>query len=104
MDTKTGKTSHSDRLYISDLYTYDAEYHGLGIRQHWLIENNLHWVKDVRHNEDKNRIKTKNGPVNISTISTIALNLHRNEGRKSIKDAQTYAMVNIKQMIDEIRT
>ena len=32
---KNGKTSHSDRLYISDRFETNAEYFHKGIREHW---------------------------------------------------------------------
>jgi len=83
-----GEVSHGDRLYISDLYHSNAEFFHKGIRGHWGIENRLHYVKDVIHKEDKNRIRTKNGPVNMATISSIAINLHRKNGNDSIKSGQ----------------
>lgn len=103
-DTKTKSTVHSDRFYITDLFCTDASYYHRGIRGHWAIENNLHWVKDVRHGEDKNQIKKGNGPVNCSIISSIAINMHRYNGRKAIKDAQTFAMTRIRELIKKIRT
>ena len=90
------KVSHGDRLYISDLYHSDAEVFHKGIRGHWGIENRLHYVKDVIHKEDKNRVRTKNGPVNMATISSIVINLHRKNGNDSIKDAQMDARTKIK--------
>lgn len=102
--TKSGKTVHSDRLYISDLFSTCAESYHKGIRGHGAIENNLHWIKDVRHGEDKNQIKKANGSVNCSTISTMALNIHRQKGRKHIYDAQVYTMAKINDIIKEIRT
>jgi len=91
-----GKVSHSNRLYISDLYHSDAEVFHKGIRGHWGIENRLHHVKDVIHQEDENRIRTKNGPVNMATISSIAINIHRNNGNDSIKDGQMEYRAKIK--------
>ncbi len=53
------KTSYETSYYVSSLETEDAEEIGLGIRNHWSIENRLHWVKDVIQNEDNSRIKKK---------------------------------------------
>ncbi len=85
---KKGKEVHSDRLYISDLFHTDAEFFHKGIRGHWGIENRLHYVKDVVHQEDKNRIHSGNGPVNTAIMSTIAINIHRKNGNDSITDGQ----------------
>lgn len=102
--TKTGKHSHSNRFYITDLASTQAALYGLGIRAHWGIENRLHWVKDVRHNEDKNRIKTNNGPINCAIISSMAINFHRNQGHQSILDAQVKAQANTRKIMAMIKT
>ncbi len=98
------KESNSDRLYISDLYQTSAQYYHEGIRGHWTIENSLHWVKDVIHNEDKNRIVTENGPVNHAVLSSIAINIQRKVGVRSITDNNVNFSVNFKDIIRLIRT
>lgn len=45
------------------------------IRQHWGIENKLHWVLDVCFAEDQSRIRKGNAPRNIAIIKKTALNL-----------------------------
>ena len=104
----TGKTigeeKNSLRLFISDLSMTDAKRYYQGIRGHWGIENRLHWVKDVYHKEDDNGITNPNGAVNSSVVGSIALNLHRKNGRKKIKKAQMIACAKFKQMIEKIRT
>jgi len=80
------KISHGDALFISDLFETDAEFFHRGIREHWGIENSLHWVKDVIHKEDKNRIRILNGPMNAAILSSIAINIHRKNGNHSITD------------------
>ena len=55
-----------------------AEYFWKGIRWHWLIENSLHYSKDVTFLEDRSKIHTWNQPYNISLFKTIAMNLLRN--------------------------
>lgn len=73
--------------YISSLDKKDADYYATGIRDHWSIENRLHWVKDVTLNEDKNRIKTGGIARNISIIKSIMMNIYRSNGYESIKFA-----------------
>ena len=46
-----------------------------GIRTHWAIENNLHWVLDVAFDEDGNRTRNGHSAANLAIIRHIALNL-----------------------------
>ncbi len=101
---KKGKVSHSDRLYISDLFTSSAKHFHRSIRGHWTIENSLHWVKDVIHKEDSNRITKANGPINQAVFSSIAINIHRKYGSRSITENQTLFGTNINKLLEFIRT
>jgi predicted transposase YbfD/YdcC len=47
------------------------------IRQHWGIENRLHWVLDVVLNEDRARNRKDHGPENLAILRKLALNLLR---------------------------
>ena len=58
-----------------------------GIRGHWLIENSLHWVKDVIYEEDISPQKSGFAPRNLSLIKTWVLTLLRVHGFDSIKKA-----------------
>lgn len=81
-DKKTTET----RLYISSL---DASAENLNkyIRQHWGIENSLHWTLDMTFNEDKQRKRNKNAAQNFALAQKIALNLLKKEAysKMSIK-------------------
>jgi len=101
---KNGRCIHSDSFYISDLFETDAATYHHGIRGHWGIENRLHYVKDVIHQEDHNGIRTEAGPMVASVLSTIAINLHRKNGFQSITDAQAFAIQNIETLFCYIRT
>ena len=96
--------TNNDRLYISSVLSSDAEFFHNGIRNHWSIENKLHWVKDVIHNEDNNRMNTKNGPINQSIVSTIAINIHRKNGNSSITDSQIKFGANVKELFNIYRS
>lgn len=108
-DTKRKKRqTFNDRIYISSKSCDSAEYFHQGIRDHWSPdsyrdENKLHWVKDVIHNEDNNSIKTNNGPVNTSIVSTIAINIHRKNGNTSITDSQIKFGANVKELFNIYR-
>jgi len=99
-----GKEVHSDRLYISDLYHSDAKFFHQVIRGHWGIENRLHYVKDVVHQEDDNQISKDNGPVNAAVLSTIAINIHRKNGNDSIKYGQIKFRAKVKELFGLLRT
>ena len=61
----------------------DAELFARAIRQHWGIENQLHWRLDVSMNEDQCRLRIGHGAENFSRLRRIALDkLRRWEIRK----------------------
>lgn len=62
----TKSESYEYRYYISNLD--DIETISLGIRSHWSIENQLHYVLDKFFNEDANKTIDKNANNNISLI------------------------------------
>ncbi len=74
----TGETQRETRYYISSLQG-DAQQSNRSIRDHWKIENSLHWILDVAFKEDQDRKRTGNAAQNFSVINRIALNLLKNE-------------------------
>ncbi|MEJ1967189.1 MAG: ISAs1 family transposase [Rhizomicrobium sp.] len=46
-------------------------------REHWGIENTLHWTLDVVLDEDLARNRKDNGPANLAVIRRLALNIAR---------------------------
>ena len=60
-----GESSIEQRMYISSLEA-DAKQHFNYARQHWLVENSVHWVLDVTFKEDDSQIK--NAAENMSSI------------------------------------
>ncbi len=49
------------------------------IRQHWGIENKLHWMLDVGFDEDLDRKRAGHTAQNFSLLNRIALNLLKQE-------------------------
>jgi predicted transposase YbfD/YdcC len=80
------KETNEKRYFISSLEG-TAEEIGKAIRSHWSVENQLHWVLDVTFNEDKSRIRKRNGPENMAIIKHVVLNLIRqnNDNKTSLK-------------------
>jgi len=68
-----GKASISKRYYISSLQLKDSERIIKSIREHWGIENSLHYKLDVGFEEDKSRIFNPNAAMNFSTLRKLAL-------------------------------
>jgi predicted transposase YbfD/YdcC len=53
------------------------------VRQHWSIENSLHWVLDVAFNEDRLRQRDRVGVENLALLNRLAVSLLRQD--KTIK-------------------
>jgi predicted transposase YbfD/YdcC len=66
------------RFYISSLARSATAFVAM-IRQHWDIENKLHWSLDVTFNEDRCRIRKDHAAENMVAVRHIALNLLRQE-------------------------
>src|SRR5262249_8987160 len=66
------------RIYISSLVRSATTFVTM-IRQHWDIENKLHWSLDVTFNEDRCRIRKEHAPENVVSLRHVAVNLLRQE-------------------------
>jgi len=51
-------------------------------RQHWGIDNRLHWRLDVVMNEDQDRTRMGHGPHNLAVLRHMAINAMQKEGSK----------------------
>jgi predicted transposase YbfD/YdcC len=66
------ETTVTCRHYISSKDAPADEF-GRIIRNHWSIENNLHWALDVSFGEDGCRARKDNSPKNLTVLRKIAL-------------------------------
>lgn len=79
----SGKTTIETHYYIGSDANSGAMRIGRQIRQHWSIENSLHWVLDMAFGEDEARHRAKNTAKNMNTLRHFALNLlKQDKGRK----------------------
>lgn len=74
--TVRGKTSVEQRFYISSLAP-DAERAARAIRDHWSVENKLHWCMDVVFADDQMRARTRHAAHNLALLKQLTMNLIR---------------------------
>ena len=47
------------------------------MRDHWAVENSLHWVLDMSFRDDESRVRTDNAPTIFAIMRHITANLLR---------------------------
>ena len=72
----TDKIERETRFYITSL-ALAACLVGSLVRDHWAVENSLHWVLDMVFRDDECRLRTEHAPANFTTLKHMALNLIR---------------------------
>lgn len=86
-DKKDGVTKET-AYYISSLASNtSAKKFNESIRNHWLIENSLHYVKDKTYKEDDSKIRKGQAPQNISVLRNIVINIFRANGYSNMAQA-----------------
>jgi predicted transposase YbfD/YdcC len=69
-----GAVTAEKRYFLSSVPVED-ERQIAAIRQHWSIENRLHWVLDVTFQEDASRVRDQHARHNLALLRKIANNL-----------------------------
>jgi len=77
--TIKGKTSSHSRYYISSLPPTNAPLVLKAVRDHWGVENGLHWTLDVAFREDESRVRRGFAAENMGRLRQIALNMLKQE-------------------------
>jgi predicted transposase YbfD/YdcC len=72
--TVAGETTAEARYFIGSKRA-SAKYYGAGLRNHWGIENSLHWQLDVTFKEDHNRVSRRNAAENLALLRRLTLSL-----------------------------
>jgi predicted transposase YbfD/YdcC len=94
--TENEQTSVTDRYYISSFET-SAEQFAYLLRNHWSIENRLHWVLDVVFHEDDAKARKDNSPMNLNILRKIAMSALKNtptDRKSSIRRKMRKASLN----------
>jgi predicted transposase YbfD/YdcC len=72
--TVQGVTGEEVRYFIGSS-NGDAKFYGTALRNHWRIENSLHWQLDVTFREDHNRVTKRNAAENLALLRRLTLSL-----------------------------
>lgn len=80
---RKGKLSEETRYFISSL-PCNAQEIARAVREHWRIENTLHWSLDVVFKEDDIHIRKDNSLKNLSIIRRIAFSLAKERTPKGL--------------------
>lgn len=89
--TQGDKVSEELRYFIGSR-TASAEVYGQALRNHWRIENTLHWQLDVTFDEDNNRVRRRHGAENLALVRRLALSLlKQHPGKESIACKRLHA-------------
>jgi predicted transposase YbfD/YdcC len=79
--TVNGQTSEEGRFFIGSKKA-NARCYGKVLRNHWRIENGLHWQMDVSFHEDKDHTRERNAAQNMALLRRQALTLLRQDSGK----------------------
>jgi predicted transposase YbfD/YdcC len=96
--TVDGATSCERHYYLSSLPPRVKRI-AAAAREHWRVENDLHWTLDVQMGEDACAVHDENGAANLATLRRLALMMAKRETSyargtrpKSVRAKQAKAM------------
>lgn len=69
-----GQTSYETRYFLSSL-SLDIKRFAKAVRNHWRIENSLHWCLDVTFREDESRLRDRIAADNLAWLRKFAISL-----------------------------
>lgn len=94
------KKTRETRFFISSL-NVDAKQILSAVRQHWAVENSLHWVLDMTFREDESRVRRGQSAENLAIVRHMALNVLKQD--KSVQ-ASTKRKKLLAALDDKFRT
>jgi predicted transposase YbfD/YdcC len=80
---RDGKECIEVRYYILSRFVSSRRF-AEAVRNHWAIENRLHWQLDVTFQEDQSRIRKDHADANFSSLRRTALSLLKNNHTRKV--------------------
>jgi predicted transposase YbfD/YdcC len=103
-EAKIWDKSRKDIRYYLMSRSMRAEELGQVVREHWQVENSLHYVLDVTFKEDDSRVRKGNGPENLAILRRLALSLMKQHpGKGSMKKKRFRAGLSDEFLLEIVR-
>jgi predicted transposase YbfD/YdcC len=99
--TVNGVTSEEVRYFIGSKKA-KARTYAKALRNHWSIENSLHWQLDVTFDEDDNRVTKRNGAENLALLRRLTLSLLKAHPEKLSIAKKRFAAALDTQFLEEV--
>ncbi len=105
IDKKTGEVSNETAYGVTSCTPEQANADKIlkTNRDHWCIENSCHYIIDWNFDEDRSRIRTGNGPENISRLRRFAVGLIKSKGVPSVAQKMRQLAMNVRSVLDYLR-
>ena len=101
--TVKGKTSAETRYFIGSR-PMSARRYGQALRNHWSIENSLHWQLDVSFGEDDSRVQKRHAAANLCQMRRGAISLlKQNCSKLSLRGKRKKASLNTDFLVEILR-
>ena len=69
------------------------------LRDHWHIENRVHWVRDVTFDEDRSQVRTGSAPQVMAALRNLTTTLVRRAGHSNVAAALRRHAVHLSQVL-----
>ncbi len=104
-DKKTGKVSEETIYGITNRAEEEADAENILriVRGHWSIENSCHYILDWNYDEDRCRIKTGNGPENITCLRRLAISIIKSKKVSSVAQKMRQLSFSTRAVIDYLK-
>ncbi|HEY6492165.1 MAG TPA: ISAs1 family transposase, partial [Trebonia sp.] len=87
---KKGKKTVEVVYLITSDHSATPEILAAWVRQHWHIENKLHWVRDVTYQEDESLVRTGDATRVMATLRSVAISILRLDSQANIAAANRH--------------
>jgi predicted transposase YbfD/YdcC len=104
-DKKTGKVSEETVFGITSRTEEEADAEKILqiVRGHWSIENSCHYILDWNYDEDRSRIRTGNGPENMTCLRRLAISIIKSKNVSSVAQKMRQLSFNTRAVLDYLK-